>query len=372
VDAAGPRWSRAPTPGSARPAAAADAEPAAPDGQELRQYPAETLETTLELLGTASATDGALHAFRVALRREDRLAERLASAAQWLGVSARRRTARWAQRAGPPGARAAVGARRARARRLAGPAARPERARRAVGGRARLRGSGAAGRSSCASCRVRRGRRLRRAALVERGGLALVQAAGRRAPRGGAGAPGAARWSASGASCGVGGAEACAHVNWHEAQAWCRWAGRRLPAELEWERAATAAAPRGFAWGDVREWAAGSARLWPLARGLAVSGFRAPDPARGWRVLRGASSWVGPRDVQLRGPLLHRPDPRRGLFRLPVLRRLIPGFSLRKAIRVSPCPEGVARHGRLQDAGRRRPGPRATKEYRSERTCPSP
>ena len=82
------------------------------------------------------------------------------------------------------------------------------------------------------------------------------------------------------------------HASWWEADAWCRWAGRRLATEIEWEIAATRAASRGFRWGEVNEWTAGTLRPWP--------GF-APDP---WtrhgefeaepffgraRVLRGAS-----------------------------------------------------------------------------------
>lgn len=82
------------------------------------------------------------------------------------------------------------------------------------------------------------------------------------------------------------------HASWWEADAWCRWAGRRLATEVEWEIAAARAASRGFRWGDVNEWMAGTLRPWP--------GF-APDPwtrngdfeaepffARA-RVLRGAS-----------------------------------------------------------------------------------
>jgi iron(II)-dependent oxidoreductase len=77
------------------------------------------------------------------------------------------------------------------------------------------------------------------------------------------------------------------HVSWHEAEAWCRWAGRRLPAEVEWEAAAQSYS-RGFAWGSVWEWTASTFRPYP--------GF-APDPWVAYsqpafgshKVLRGAS-----------------------------------------------------------------------------------
>jgi ergothioneine biosynthesis protein EgtB len=93
------------------------------------------------------------------------------------------------------------------------------------------------------------------------------------------------------------------HASWWEADAYARWAGRRLPTEVEWEVAAHQAGSRGFRWGEVWEWTAGTLRPWP--------GF-APAPwARhgDWdagaafgraRVLRGASfatrsRWVWPR-----------------------------------------------------------------------------
>jgi len=59
---------------------------AAPDANAVRSYLATTLDTTLELLAGAGPGDEALHVFRLALLNEDRLAETLAVAAQWLQV----------------------------------------------------------------------------------------------------------------------------------------------------------------------------------------------------------------------------------------------------------------------------------------------
>ena len=78
------------------------------------------------------------------------------------------------------------------------------------------------------------------------------------------------------------------HVSWYEADAWCRWAGRRLPTEVEWEAAALAGASRGFRWGDVWEWTASAFRPYP--------GFSADpyvDYSQPWfgthKILRGAA-----------------------------------------------------------------------------------
>ncbi len=78
------------------------------------------------------------------------------------------------------------------------------------------------------------------------------------------------------------------HVSWHEAVAWCRWAGRRLPTEVEWELAAHTGPSRGFQWGPVWEWTAGSFRPYPGF--VAGPDGRYSEAAFGThKVLRGAS-----------------------------------------------------------------------------------
>jgi ergothioneine biosynthesis protein EgtB len=124
---------------------------------------------------------------------------------------------------------------------------------------------------------------------------ALAQAEGRRGPRHveqiGT-ASGAVLQTLFGRPTRMAGQQPAMHVSWWEADAWARWAGRRLPTEVEWEIAAHQAAGRGFRWGDVWEWTAGTLRPWPGFRpdGWTRHGDFEAEPLFGRaRVLRGAS-----------------------------------------------------------------------------------
>ena len=276
------------------PPAAAEAGVDLPDLATLRAYLAQTLEATLELLESAASTDEALHGFRVALLHEDRLAERMAVAAQWLQVDPLDAAAPCAA---PP-------ARRDREPLLVPP------------GPAHL-GSPVAG---CVPPSERGKERVdvppleidaqavswaRYGEFVADGGYddrrwwgedgwQWLQSSGRRAPRGVEQWRGAVVVQRHGRLQRAPAGQAVAHVSWYEARAWCRWAGRSLPLESQWVRGRSAVAGA-FAWGDVWEWTASSARALEGAPAGRVAGWPEPGPDPSWRVLRGASSWTVPR-----------------------------------------------------------------------------
>ena len=121
-----------------------------------------------------------------------------------------------------------------------------------------------------------------------------LQASGRRAPRDVEQLRGGVLVQRLGELQRVPAGQPVLHVSRHEAQAWCQWAGRRLPTEPEWELAALRAGSRGFVWGDVFEWVAGSARAWTGHATTPGSLDRLPAPlSQG--VLRGASFVTAPR-----------------------------------------------------------------------------
>ncbi len=264
--------------------------------QEVRDYMARTLDLCLELLESAPPTPEGLHAFRLVLLHEDRLAERLAVAAQWLGFRPGddllalplapplrpQRMPVWM-----PASTVELGS---RPQGLV-----PPNERWAHG--VQVPDTEIDAQVVCWA---------RYAEFVQDGGydeptwwtaegwhwLAEV---GRRGPRGVEQLRSGVvleRWGQLGrAAPGL----PAAHVTWHEANAWCAWAGRRLPTEAEWELAASAAGSRGFVWGDVHEWMLGAARPYPGSDGLAVAGFGGLNLEPGHRVLRGASCWTVPR-----------------------------------------------------------------------------
>lgn len=141
---------------------------------------------------------------------------------------------------------------------------------------------------------------------------------GRRGPRhveqiGGAG--GAVLQSLFGKATRMGSAQPVLHASWWEADAYARWAGRRLATEVEWEIAAHTASGRGFRWGDVREWTAGTLRPWTgwQADGWSASAECDPQPGFGRaRVQRGASFAARSRAKHPRARAWALPDDDRG------------------------------------------------------------
>jgi iron(II)-dependent oxidoreductase len=229
---------------------------ALPDDEALRAYLVETIEVTLDLLGRAGAgaDDDALHFYRAALAREDRLVERFAALAQAQGL---------------PGAAALLPPEQALAPREP-----------LVFGATRSAGASAGGwRPANEAGDVPEplpefeidAQALSWQQYVEFmadggydderwwsvPGWAWLQTSGRRAPRD------VEQWrhgvlvTSFGRPLRVSLATPVRGVTRHEAEAWCRWAGRRLPAGVEWQHAAQAGPGRGVVAGQVSEWVLG-------------------------------------------------------------------------------------------------------------------
>jgi formylglycine-generating enzyme required for sulfatase activity len=227
----------------------------AADAEAIRRYLGQTLEQTLELLSTAEDGAAGLYVYRLALQNEDRLAERLGHRLTVLLPPPRPQR----EALGMPASRFRLGS-EADARSFVPPGERwahevavPEFEIDAQcvnwAQFAEFAEDGGYDRRECWSD----------------AGWDWLQHDGRRAPRDVEQLAGGVLVMRAGQLQRAPQQQAAMQVTRHEAEAWCRWVGRRLPTEPEWELAAHAVARRGFLWGDVLEWVAGSARAYPGA-----------------------------------------------------------------------------------------------------------
>ena len=261
-----------------------------PDLRVTKDYLLETLETTLELLDKAADEDDALYFYRLALFHEDLRGEQLLTLAQAAGLPM------GLPLPSPHGVRAPLSLPTAGwSMGFTGPGFAFEQEVGALEQRlpeyeidaqavtwAQYLEFVADGGYDLQSCWHPDGWR-----WLQR----LDMAEGRRAPRYVAqlgAASGAVLQTRFGQATRQAGNQCASHLTWWEADAFCRWAGRRLPSEAEWEMAALTAARRGFSWGEVWEWTAGTLQAWPgYSAGPAGSlGVHHWGQAR---VLRGAS-----------------------------------------------------------------------------------
>lgn len=273
--------------------AGAPATPApAPDA--VRAWLGDTLETTLDLLAAAGRDDAALHFFRQALVHEDRLGEALAELAAELQLG---------DTGEPPWRTLPARAAReplwfAPTRLMLGSAPGgwvPENERWAHAVELPEFEIDAQPVSWARYVEFAEDAGYDRRELWSDDGWAWLQAEGRRAPRHVEQLRGGVLVQRRGQMQRVAANQPVLHVSRHEAEAWCRWAGRRLPTEPEWEAAALGGTARGFAWGDVFEWVAGSARPWPGHEGPFPGSLDLLPPPATQGVLRGASWMTRPR-----------------------------------------------------------------------------
>jgi iron(II)-dependent oxidoreductase len=255
------------------------------DLQTVRQYLVDSLETTLELLESAAEDDDALYFYRLALLREDDCVERFAVLSQTLGFDAGLRAPITTRPVRPPllfpDTRVQLGS--------ASGGFVPDRekwAHEVVLPEFEI--------DSQAVTWAQYGEFVEDGGYDDRrhwapAGWDWVQAEGRRTPRFVDQMRQGVLQQRFGKLVRVPLAQPAMHVSWFEADAWCRWAGRRLPGEAEWEAAAVQGATRGYRWGDVREWTAGTLRPYPGAPSSASPGQSGDAGSPPRRVLRGGS-----------------------------------------------------------------------------------
>lgn len=231
---------------------------ALPDLQTLRQYLFDTLETTLELLETAD-DDDALYFYRLALFREDAVAETLAGLSQEVGFDAgllpTPTTLAGRQPLLLPATRWMLGLPRGGFvfdnEKWAHPVDIPEFE------------IDAQAVSWAQYCEFVEDGGYDDASHWSTEGWAWVQTQGRRTPRHVDQMRQGVLQRRLGQLSRVPLNQPAVHLCWYEADAWCRWAGRRLPTEVEWEAAVHQAATRGLRWGEVWEWTASTFRPYP-------------------------------------------------------------------------------------------------------------
>ncbi|WP_371262093.1 SUMF1/EgtB/PvdO family nonheme iron enzyme [Rhizobacter sp. Root404] len=256
-----------------------------PDLQTIRQYLVDSLEMTLELLEHAAEDDDALYFYRLALLREDACVERFAVLSQTLGFDTGLRAPLTTRPVRPP---------------LLFPTTR-WRLGSAPGGFVPDREHWAHEVALAefeidaqATTWAQYGEFVEDGGYDDRRfwsepGWAWLQAQGRRTPRFVDQMRQGVLQQRFGKLVRVPLAQPALHVSWFEADAWCRWAGRRLPGEAEWEAAAVQGASRGFRWGEVREWTAGTLRPYPGHAGTSPGQDDDTALLGVARVLRGAS-----------------------------------------------------------------------------------
>ena len=269
-----------------------------PDGDATRAYLLETLESTLELLDRAAETEAGLYFYRLALFHEDLRGEALVVTAQTLGLPIGVEPPPAPVSREPllmPATRWTLG----RAEGSAGFGFAQDSGTLAVDVPAFEIDAQPVSWQQFAEFVDDGG--YDRNELWSPGGQAWLaqQHGGRRAPRhveqigaGRRGQGGAILQRRFGRVVQAAGHQPAVHLSWWEADAWARWAGRRIATEVEWEVAAHAGAHRGFHWGGLHEWTAGTLRPWPGYRADPWSSGSVFDPAPVFgeaRVLRGAS-----------------------------------------------------------------------------------